>query len=71
MSKYTAAELELILEARKSQRVEILDLIEKFVRTTSTPEGEELSEIRIPPSHLAQLIEALGGAGDYDISKLS
>jgi hypothetical protein len=69
MPKYTERELELILEARKDQRLEILELVEKFVRTSVTPEGEKVSEIKIPPSHLSQLINTVGVAGDYDITK--
>ena len=68
MSEYTPRELELIAQARKDERAEVVKLIEKFVRPKVLSDGDTISEIRVPANHLLSLIRARGEASDHVIS---
>lgn len=68
MSKLSAKEIELVIEARRDEREEIISLINKFVRNTTLSDGDTVSEIKVPANHLISLINARGGATDHKVS---
>lgn len=67
MTNYSENELKLILEARQQERIEIWDIIDKFIRQETTEDGELLSEIKVPPQHLRAIIFARGEANDHKL----
>lgn len=71
MSEYSPREIDLITQARKDERLEVVKLIEKFVRPTTLSDGDIVSEIKVPANHLISLINARGDATDHVLSGIS
>lgn len=71
MSDFSAREIELITQARRDERAEVLKLIEKFVRPKVLSDGDTISEIKVPANHLVSLINARGDASDHVLSGIS
>ena len=65
MSNFSERELDLIIQARRDERQEILTIIKKFVRTTELSDGDTVSEIKVPANHLMNIIEARGHTNDH------
>jgi len=68
LTEYTPKELELVTKARQDERLEVMKLIEKFVRPKVLSDGDTISEIRVPANHLLSLIRARGEATDHILS---
>lgn len=70
MTKHTEQEIKIIKEARQQERLDILDMIDKFVRVTILPSGDEVREIKVPANHLENLIKARGFAEESKLDGL-
>lgn len=68
MSDFSPRELDLIMQARRDERAEIVKIIEKFVRPTTLSDGEVISTVKVPANHLLSLIRARGEAADHELS---